>query len=42
MRSEAYGSKGYKPMGPIDSLASGTFYVESVDDVYRRVYVQRQ
>ncbi|KAJ8059829.1 hypothetical protein OCU04_011459 [Sclerotinia nivalis] len=41
-RKNAYGSKDFKPVGDVASLAPGTYYLESVDDVYRRTYAIKQ
>jgi hydroxymethylglutaryl-CoA synthase len=38
LRIKAYGSKSYKPLGDVASLASGTYYLENIDEVYRRTY----
>ncbi|KAK2812296.1 hypothetical protein FQN49_008383 [Arthroderma sp. PD_2] len=38
LRMKAYGSKSYKPTGDVASLAPGTYYLENVDEVYRRTY----
>lgn len=35
---KAYGSKDFKPSGDIASLAPGTYYLEKVDESYRRTY----
>ena len=42
MRLEAYGRNSYKPVGDIDILSPGTYYVESIDETYRRTYVQKK
>ncbi|KKK18086.1 hypothetical protein P175DRAFT_0535551 [Aspergillus ochraceoroseus IBT 24754] len=38
LRLKAYGSKSYTPVGDVTSLAPGTYYLESIDEVYRRTY----
>ncbi|KAJ0107503.1 hydroxymethylglutarylsynthase [Diaporthe amygdali] len=38
LRLKAYGSKSFQPAGEIASLAAGTYYLESIDDAYRRTY----
>lgn len=35
---KAYGSESYKPVGDVATLAPGTYYLESIDEVYRRTY----
>ncbi|KAG8156535.1 hypothetical protein KVR01_013639 [Diaporthe batatas] len=38
LRLKAYGSKDFEPSGDVAALATGTYYLESVDDAYRRKY----
>ncbi|KAM6530085.1 hypothetical protein FALCPG4_008210 [Fusarium falciforme] len=38
LRLKAYGNKSYKPLGDVASLAPGTYYLESIDEAYRRTY----
>lgn len=38
LRLKAYGAKGYEPAGSIEVMAPGTYYLERVDDAYRRFY----
>ncbi|KKY34081.1 putative hydroxymethylglutarylsynthase [Diaporthe ampelina] len=38
LRLKAYGSKGFQPAGDIASIAAGTYYLESIDEAYRRTY----
>ncbi|OOF94731.1 hypothetical protein ASPCADRAFT_131335 [Aspergillus carbonarius ITEM 5010] len=38
LRLQAYGNKNYTPVGDMDSLAPGTYYLEGIDDVFRRKY----
>ena len=42
MRLAAYGRNSYKPVGNIETLVPGTYYVESIDEAYRRTYVQEK
>lgn len=35
---KAYGSKSYKAAGDVSTLAPGTYYLENIDEVYRRTY----
>lgn len=38
LRLKAYGSKGFQPAGDIASLTTGTYYLQSIDEAYRRTY----
>ncbi|GKZ35762.1 hypothetical protein AbraIFM66950_006516 [Aspergillus brasiliensis] len=38
LRLKAYGSNNYTPTGNIASLAPGTYYLERIDEEYRRTY----
>ncbi|TGO92203.1 hypothetical protein BPOR_0008g00430 [Botrytis porri] len=38
LRRNAYGAKDFRPLGDVNSLVPGTYYLENVDDVYRRTY----
>ncbi|KAK1462954.1 hydroxymethylglutaryl-CoA synthase [Colletotrichum cuscutae] len=38
LRLKAYGAKGYEPAGSIEVMAPGTYYLQRVDDAYRRFY----
>ncbi|KAF2138890.1 uncharacterized protein K452DRAFT_255830, partial [Aplosporella prunicola CBS 121167] len=38
LRMKAYGRKSYNPVGDVASLAPGTYYLENIDDMYRRTY----
>jgi hydroxymethylglutaryl-CoA synthase len=38
LRDRLYGQKPYKPMGSTDSIAKDTYYLEEIDDMYRRKY----
>jgi len=42
LRMKAYGCKDFKPVGDVNSLAPGTYYLEQVDEVYRRTYAIKQ
>ncbi|KAK6071563.1 Hydroxymethylglutaryl-CoA synthase 1 [Seiridium cupressi] len=39
LRLNAYGERSYKPVGDITSLLPGTYYLESIDEEYRRTYL---
>ncbi|KAK4243874.1 hydroxymethylglutaryl-coenzyme A synthase C terminal-domain-containing protein [Corynascus novoguineensis] len=41
-REKAYGAKNFKPAGDTASLLPGTYYLESIDDEYRRTYILKQ
>eukprot|EP00298_Acanthocystis_sp_HF-20_P002800 c13188_g1_i1.p1 GENE.c13188_g1_i1~~c13188_g1_i1.p1 ORF type:complete len:447 (-),score=160.14 c13188_g1_i1:27-1367(-) len=41
LRSKSHGQSNYTPSGSIDSIASGAYYLESVDSQYRRQYKQK-
>ncbi|KAI0011508.1 hydroxymethylglutaryl-CoA synthase [Xylariaceae sp. FL0662B] len=38
LRHKAHLQKGYKPQGDVSTLASGTYYLENVDDMFKRHY----
>lgn len=38
MRHQAHLQKDYKPKGDISTIAPGTYYLEHVDDMFKRVY----
>lgn len=38
LRLKAYGSKDFQPSGDIASIAPGTYYLQSIDEAYRRTY----
>lgn len=42
LRLKAYGSKDFEPAGDVASLVPGTYYLKSVDDVYRRFYAIKE
>lgn len=38
LRLKAYGSKDFQPSGDVASIAPGTYYLQSIDEAYRRTY----
>ncbi|KUI66606.1 Hydroxymethylglutaryl-CoA synthase [Cytospora mali] len=42
LRLKAYGSKSFEPVGDVAALAPGTYYLKSIDDVYRRTYAIKE
>lgn len=38
MRKKAHLQKSYTPSGSAETIASGVYYLESVDDMFRRTY----
>ncbi|KAK0618489.1 hydroxymethylglutaryl-CoA synthase [Bombardia bombarda] len=42
LREKAYGAKSYTPTGDVDSMFPGTYYLESIDDLYRRAYTVKK
>lgn len=42
VREGAYQQKNYTPTGSVEALAPGTYYLEHVDDKFRRSYVVRE
>ncbi|KAJ8105867.1 hypothetical protein ONZ43_g7254 [Nemania bipapillata] len=42
LREKAYGASDYTPKGDVDSLFPGTYYLEKIDEMYRRSYSIRQ
>lgn len=38
LREKAHLQKNYTPQGSIDTIASGTYYLTNVDDMFRRSY----
>lgn len=38
LRLKAYGCKDFQPSGDIASIAPGTYYLQSIDEAYRRTY----
>lgn len=42
MRAKSYNSAPYEPVGSIDVLFPGTYYLKSIDDQRRRTYAQKK
>ncbi|KAK2612646.1 hypothetical protein QQS21_001262 [Conoideocrella luteorostrata] len=42
LREQAYGAKNYAPMGDVAGLATGTYYVDKIDDEFRRAYAIKE
>lgn len=42
MRHNAHLKKDYKPVGSVNDIVAGTYYLTSVDDMYRRFYDVKQ
>ena len=38
LRKKAHLQKDYKPEGEVSTIASGTYYLENIDDMFKRVY----
>lgn len=38
LRKKAHLQKGFTPSGSSETIASGVYYLESVDDLFRRKY----
>ncbi|KAK0629187.1 hydroxymethylglutaryl-coenzyme A synthase C terminal-domain-containing protein [Bombardia bombarda] len=38
LRKKAHLQKNFKPVGDVSTIAPGTYYLESVDDMYKRFY----
>ncbi len=38
LRKKAHLQKGYKPAGSAETIAAGTYYLEDVDELFRRKY----
>lgn len=38
LRKKAHLQKSYTPAGSADTIASGVYYLENVDDMFRRKY----
>jgi hydroxymethylglutaryl-CoA synthase len=41
LAARRYGAAGYRPEQPVEELAPGTFYLEEVDEKYRRRYTRK-
>ncbi|KAL2817854.1 hydroxymethylglutaryl-CoA synthase [Aspergillus granulosus] len=42
LRMTAYGKNSFKPVGDVATLAPGTYYLEDIDEAYRRTYAVKQ
>ncbi|KAI1078044.1 hydroxymethylglutaryl-CoA synthase [Whalleya microplaca] len=42
LRHKAHLQKGFKPQGDVSTLASGTYYLEHVDDMFKRHYAIKE
>lgn len=40
LREKTYGACAYKPAGALDAIEPGAFYLEAVDELYRRTYAR--
>ena len=40
-RELKYGKNNYSPTGPVEELTPGTYYLEQIDEKWRRVYKRR-
>lgn len=38
LRKKAHLQKNFTPIGAVDTLASGVYYLENIDDMFRRKY----
>ena len=38
LRKRAHLQKDYKPAGQVDTIAKGVYYLESIDDMFKRSY----
>jgi hydroxymethylglutaryl-CoA synthase len=38
LRNKAHLKKDYKPQGDVSTIAPGTYYLENVDDMFKRFY----
>ena len=38
LRKKAHLQKDYKPSGEVSTIVSGTYYLENVDDMFKRTY----
>ena len=39
VREKAYGQADYTPLGSVDNISAGAFYLDRVDDKHRRQYL---
>jgi hydroxymethylglutaryl-CoA synthase len=42
VREKAYQQKNYTPIGSVDALAPGTYYLVHVDEGFRRTYAVKE
>lgn len=42
LRLKAYGAKSFEPVGSIEDMAQGTYYLKEVDEAYRRTYAVKE
>jgi hydroxymethylglutaryl-CoA synthase len=38
LRKKAHLQKDYKPLGDASTITSGTYYLENIDDMFKRFY----
>jgi hydroxymethylglutaryl-CoA synthase len=38
LRKKAHLQKNYKPEGDVSTIASGVYYLENIDDMFKRTY----
>lgn len=38
LREENHNAVAYTPQGSVDNIWSGSYYLEKIDDMYRRTY----
>ena len=38
LREAAYGKKSFTPRGALDNIGEGVYYLDHIDDQYRRLY----
>ena len=42
LRRKAHLQKNYKPEGDVSNIASGVYYLDNVDDMFRRTYAVKK
>ncbi|OIW22640.1 hydroxymethylglutaryl-CoA synthase [Coniochaeta ligniaria NRRL 30616] len=42
LRLKAYGAKSFQPVGSIEYMAPGTYYLKGIDEAYRRTYAVKE
>jgi hydroxymethylglutaryl-CoA synthase len=42
LREQAYQQKSYTPVGSVEALAPGTYYLVEVDEMFRRTYAVKE